>query len=166
MLLPGGGDELQGIKRGIVELADLILVNKADGHMASVAANSAADYHNALQFLHPRSSHWRPKVATCSAVEGKGVKDVWNVVERYRNVMSEAGALHANRASQARAWLWSATAEALLGELKDHPGVRQRMDDLEQSVANGDLPASVAAYELVDLFRSESLNQHQKEHTL
>ena len=82
LLLPGGGDELQGIKRGIVELADLIVVNKADGEMSAAAERAAADYRNALHFLRPRSAHWSVPVATCSALEGRGIDQIWKLVDR------------------------------------------------------------------------------------
>jgi len=77
--LPGGGDELQGIKRGIMELADLILINKADGELKALAGRSAADYRNALRLLHPRSANWKVEVQTCSARDGRGIAEVWGV---------------------------------------------------------------------------------------
>ncbi len=152
LLLPGGGDELQGIKRGIVELADLILVNKADGEMTAAAAHSAAEYANALRFLHPRAADWRVPVDTCSAVEGHGIPEVWRQVCRYRELLSRDGALAARRAAQARAWMWAETAETLVAQLKTHPQVQEQVAALEDAVTEGRLPPTVAAGELIGTF--------------
>jgi LAO/AO transport system kinase len=121
LLLPGGGDELQGIKRGIVELADLIVVNKADGDLAAAAQRAAADYRSALRFLRPRSARWEVPVETCSALDGRGIDQVWTLVEQYRATMTASGDLGAARAAQARRWLWSETAESLMTLLREDP---------------------------------------------
>jgi LAO/AO transport system kinase len=152
LLLPGGGDELQGIKRGIVELADLIVVNKADGDLASAAGRSAADYRGALGFLQPRHPHWQVSVETCSALENEGVERVWRVIERYRDTMTANGCFEKARAAQASAWLWSETAETLLEALRRNPMIQDRIAALETAVANGDTSPAVAAHELVDKF--------------
>jgi len=149
LLQPGGGDELQGIKRGIVELADLVVVNKADGDMAAAAQRSAADYAAALRFLRARSAQWQVPVQTCSALTGEGIEAVWETVTRYRDTMTEADQLSSRRASQARAWLWSETAENLLARLRDDPSLAERLHELEGAVASGDLAPRVAARELV-----------------
>ncbi|MEW8021117.1 MAG: methylmalonyl Co-A mutase-associated GTPase MeaB, partial [gamma proteobacterium symbiont of Phacoides pectinatus] len=146
LLLPGGGDDLQGIKRGIMELADLILVNKADGELAATANHSASDYLHALKLLHPRTRNWRVPVKTCSALEGRGIEAAWEVVERYRRTLEASGELLQRRAEQARSWMWSETAESLLAAL------RQRISELEREVMAGRLPATVAARQLLDLF--------------
>lgn len=152
LLLPGGGDELQGIKRGIVELADLIVVNKADGDLAALAQRSAADYRNALRFLHPRSVRWEVPVETCSAIEGQGVDRIWALIEKYRDTMRASGDFAAARASQAQRWLWSETAESLLALLREDPAAAARMQTLEQAVAAGTLSPRVAAQELAQNF--------------
>lgn len=155
LLLPGGGDELQGIKRGIVELADLIVVNKADGDLAAAAQRSAADYRNALRFLRPRSARWQVPVETCSALEGRGIDRVWEVIGAYRAARSASGELRANRAEQSRKWLWSETAEALLEILKSDGGIATRIAELEKAVAEGRTSPRVAAQELVAGFWKE-----------
>ncbi len=149
LLQPGGGDELQGIKRGIVELADIVVVNKADGDMAAAAQRSAADYAAALRFLRARSAKWQVPVQTCSALTGEGIEAVWETVTRYRDTMTQAGELSSRRASQARAWLWSETAENLLAHLRDDPTLAERLRELEGAVASGNLAPRVAARELV-----------------
>jgi LAO/AO transport system kinase len=155
LLLPGGGDELQGIKRGIVELADLIVVNKADGDLAAAAQRAAADYRNALRFLRPRTARWQVTVETCSALEGRGIDRIWQVIGEYRAAMTASGDLMATRAEQARKWLWSETAEALLESLKSDPDVARQVAELEQAVAAGRTSPRVAAQTLVDQFRKK-----------
>lgn len=153
LLLPGGGDELQGIKRGIMELADLILVNKADGDQQAAANRTVADYRMAVHFLHPRSRHWQVQVQPLSALKGQGVNEVWETVESYRKALSEADEIDARRVAQARAWMWSETADSLLTELKESDSVKALVHTLEQDVTNGKLPATVAAKKLIDAFR-------------
>jgi LAO/AO transport system kinase len=152
LLLPGGGDELQGIKRGIVELADLIVVNKADGDLAAAAQRAAGDYRSALRFLRPRSARWEVPVETCSALEGRGIDEIWTLIEQYRATMTASGDLGAARAAQARRWLWNETVESLMALLREDPLVRQRIQELEEAVAAGRVSPRVAARELVHNF--------------
>lgn len=156
LLLPGGGDELQGIKRGIVERADLILVNKADGELATAAARAAADYRNALRLLQPRSSHWEVPVQTCSALHEQGIAAAWQTMLRFQNIMIASGELAACRAAQARAWLWSEIAADLLDSLQTDPAMRQRVGQIEAAVTAGQASPRVAARQLVDLFLARS----------
>ncbi|WXG53146.1 MAG: methylmalonyl Co-A mutase-associated GTPase MeaB [Candidatus Sedimenticola sp. (ex Thyasira tokunagai)] len=121
LLIPGGGDDLQGIKRGIMELADLILMNKADGDQEARANHSAADYIAALSLLHPRTRNWQVPVKICSALEGRGITEVWEVVGNYRDTLTASGELTERRAEQARSWMWSETADSLLTSLRKHP---------------------------------------------
>ncbi len=156
MLLPGGGDELQGIKRGIMELADLILVNKSDGDQQDVASRTVSDYQMALHFLHPRSRHWQAKVQAISALKNQGVNEVWETVEEYRAALGEAGEIESRRAAQSRAWMWSETADALLSELKANQSVKSLVDPLEQDVMKGKTTPTIAARKLIDAFRKLS----------
>ena len=153
LLLPGGGDELQGIKRGIMELADLILVNKADGDQQAAAERTVADYRTAVHFLHPRSRHWQVQVQPLSALRGRGVDEVWQTVEEYRAALTDVGEILARRAAQARQWMWSETADSLLAELKASDAVKAMVGALEQDVTEGRLPATVAAKKLIEAFR-------------
>jgi LAO/AO transport system kinase len=152
LLLPGGGDELQGIKRGIVELADVVVVNKADGEMAAAAQRAAGDYAAALRFLRARCAQWEVPVLTCSALEGSGMHEVWNTVVRYRDTMTACGELAARRAHQARAWLWSETAASLMALLQEDATLQTRLRELEAAVAAGETAPRVAARELVEKF--------------
>lgn len=152
LLLPDAGDELQGIKRGIVELADLVLVNKADGELAAHAERTAAEYANALRLLRPRSASWKVPVLTCSALTGAGVPEVWSTVERYRAKLDESGELESRRAEQARAWLWGEVSTNLVDALKADPEVRKQLHEVEALVANGTMTPLAAARRLIATF--------------
>ncbi|MDX2349055.1 MAG: methylmalonyl Co-A mutase-associated GTPase MeaB [Porticoccus sp.] len=153
MLLPGGGDELQGIKRGIMELADLVLVNKSDGDQQAAANRTVADYGMALHFLHPRSRHWQAKVQALSALNNQGVDEVWQSVEEFREALGNAGEIDSRRAAQSRAWMWSETADALLTELKESDAVKSLVAGLEKEVTQGRIAPTIAARTLIDAFR-------------
>lgn len=152
LLLPGGGDELQGIKRGIMELADLILVNKADGELLPAARRAAADYRLALGLLQPRSKNWRVPVQLCSAITGAGIAQVWETVGAYRQALTESGELATRRAAQAKTWLWQEMADNLLAALKAHPEVRARLPVLEAEVMAGKLAPTLAAERVLGVF--------------
>ncbi len=152
MLLPGGGDELQGIKRGIVELADLILVNKADGNMALTAEVSVTDYRNALMFMHPRSANWEVPVEGCSALDGEQTAKTWEIMERFRESQQQDGLIEKTRAEQARNWMWNEIRNGLVERLKATPEVTARIKELEQAVTANKLSPTSAADELMDIF--------------
>ena len=151
LLPPAGGDDLQGIKKGVVELADLLVVNKADGEFGAAANRAAADYANALRLLHPAMAQWMPEVRTCSAVEGTGIAEVWETVGRFRAAVGEAG-MAQRRATQARAWLWNEVGETLMSALRSHPDVRRQVAPLEREVERGTLTPSAAARRLLEAF--------------
>jgi len=154
LLLPGGGDELQGVKRGIMELADLVVVNKADGDLAAAAERSASEYANAIRLLHPAASDWIPPVLTCSSLENTGIDEVRETTEAYRAQAQAGGALEARRAAQARRWMWGEVDEHLLAGFQRHPAVRERLESLEQKVADAEITPSAAAQTLLEAFRS------------
>ena len=145
LLAPGGGDDLQGIKKGIVELADLIVVNKADGDLAPAAERARRDYAAALQFLRTPVGGWRPKVMKCSAMDGTGIADVWEAVEAYRAGAEADGSLLARRADQASQWMWNEITETLLHRLRDDRDLRAHIDGLERQVRDGAVSPSEAA---------------------
>jgi LAO/AO transport system kinase len=152
LLLPAGGDELQGLKKGIVELADLLVINKADGELEAAAGRAAAEYASALNLLRPATPHWRPPVLTCSALTGRGVAEVWQTVGRFRRVQGEHGAFEAKRARQAKAWMWNEVSESLLAALRADPEVARRLARLEAEVTAGRITPSAAALGLLDGF--------------
>lgn len=152
LLLPAAGDELQGIKRGIVELADLVVVNKADGELSAVASRAAADYRNALRLLQPRWEDWEVQVETCSALEGHGIDSIWAVVETFRNQREASGDLARVRARQSVTWLWSELSENLLELMRQDEALKQQIAALEKAVATGDASPRVAAFQLINEF--------------
>ncbi len=145
LLAPAGGDELQGIKRGVMELADIVVVNKADGDLLPAARAAAAAHRRALHLQRPRSVAWVPEVLVCSAATGDGVHGVWAAIERHRAALAATGQLERRRAEQARGSLWSDVGEGVVASLRDSDQGRAA----EHDVASGRLPASVAAARLV-----------------
>jgi LAO/AO transport system kinase len=152
LLLPGAGDELQGIKRGIMELADLILVNKADDDLQVLAGRAAADYRGALTLLHPRSADWKVEVQTCSARDGVGIAEAWEVALKHREMLDASGEFTARRAAQARDWMWSEVSENLIAALQSDPQVREQIPALEAAASEGRIPPTVAARLLLEIF--------------
>lgn len=153
LLPPAGGDELQGIKKGIVELADLIVVNKADGDLVAAARHAVAEYRHALHMLRPASPHWRVPVLSCSAITGAGVPEVWDAVGRYRAALGPTGGIARRRAEQARAWMWSEIRESLVAAFTADPAVRGALAGLEADVAAGRTTPGLAARLLLERFR-------------
>jgi LAO/AO transport system kinase len=156
VLAPGAGDELQGIKRGVVELADIVVVNKADGELASAAKHVAADYGSALHLVRPRTPGWTPRVLLVSAIEGRGVDELWNVINEFRTTLDQSGALARRRADQAREWMWSEVSESLLDELRRDAQVAALAERLERDVAEGSVSPTAAAQEMLRAFRTSA----------
>jgi LAO/AO transport system kinase len=153
LLQPGAGDELQGIKKGVLELADLLLVNKADGEQLAEAARTQAEYTHALGLLHPTSEHWSPRVQTASALTGDGVDAFWQAVLEHEEALFASGERELRRREQAGAWLWRLLREGLESAFREHPAVREALPGLEQGVKDQDLTAPHAARQLLDTFR-------------
>ncbi|WJR80730.1 methylmalonyl Co-A mutase-associated GTPase MeaB [Bradyrhizobium sp. NP1] len=153
LMLPGAGDELQGIKKGLVELADMIAINKADGDNIKRANHAAADYRSALHILKPRSEHWHPPVLTYSAMTGKGIPELWQKVLDHRTAMNASGEFASRRREQQVKWMWSMLEQRLLARLRAEPSVRARVKKLEAEVADGRLTPAVAAERLADMLR-------------
>lgn len=152
LLAPGAGDELQGIKRGIVELADLIVVNKADGDLAAAAERARRDYASALHMLRPASALWTPRVVKCSAATGEGVDDVWEQITAYREAPGMDDDTASRRRHQARAWMWSEVRETLIARLAKARRVGDLMADCEAAVAAGEQTPTEAAQAILDGF--------------
>ena len=153
MLSPGGGDELQGIKRGIMELADLVLVNKSDGDQLAAADRTVSDYQLALNFLHDRSVNWQAKIQAVSALTNQGIDAVWSSVTEYQSLLEAAGEIDSRRTAQSCAWMWSETSDELLTELRQSKSVIALVEDLEREVKEGLLPPTIAAKRLIKAFR-------------
>jgi LAO/AO transport system kinase len=151
LMLPGAGDELQGIKRGLLELVDVIAVNKADGPTRSAAELAAQQYRLALQSLARRDDE-QPVVLTCSGLYQDGVDAVWEAVERRYNLLEASGKLRDRRRRQNLSWLWSLVQDQLRESIRTHPGVTAIRNDLEQEVLEGTTPASAAARRILEAF--------------
>ncbi len=155
LLSPAGGDELQGLKRGVMELADLVLINKADGELLPAARRAQADYQAALQLLRPASPAWTPEVMTCSALLGEGIATVWDAILRHREALERSGELAAKRTRQTRSWLWAEVQAGLIDALRADPGTAELLNELERAVSAGQLLPSRAARQLITRFRSQ-----------
>ncbi|MEQ8402479.1 MAG: methylmalonyl Co-A mutase-associated GTPase MeaB [Roseitalea porphyridii] len=155
MLPPGGGDELQGIKKGIVELADAVIVNKADGDLKPAADRAVAEYYAALGLLRPANPNWRPPVLRCSALLGEGIDEVWQTVQRHREVMEAGDARSGKRAAQAGAWMWAEIADGLMRRFKEHPEVARQLAGMEREVRAGKITPAAAARRLVSLLSQD-----------
>ena len=154
LLSPGAGDDLQGVKRGIVELADIVVVNKADGDLAAAAERSATDYASALHLLRPRTEGWEVRVERVSALLGEGIDRVWAIVEEHQAALRASGALDARRADQACDWMWSEVDDGLLDALASDPAVAAEMSALEHDVRAGAISPTAAAQRILRRFLS------------
>src|SRR6476619_300079 len=151
LMLPGAGDELQGIKKGLVELADMIAINKADGDNVKRAQTAAAEYRAALHILTPRSPNWTPPVLTYSALTGNGIAELWEQVLLHRERMTRSGEQAQRRREQQVKWMWSMLEERLFSRLKSDAKVRARLPAIETAVAEGRLAATLAVEEIAAL---------------
>ncbi|MBT2366063.1 methylmalonyl Co-A mutase-associated GTPase MeaB [Streptomyces sp. ISL-10] len=146
------GDQLQGIKKGVLELADVIAVNKADGPHERDARSAARELAGALRLMHPADAAWTPPVLSCSAREESGLDAVWERLEQHRTVLESTGRLAAKRRDQQIDWTWAMVRDALVERLHRHPAVRDLAPDVEQRVREGKLTATLAAERLLEAF--------------
>ncbi len=153
LMLPGAGDELQGIKKGILEHADLIAVNKADGPNLGKAREAARDYMAAVRLLQPAHPDWTPPVVMCSGLTGDGLGELWAEIRRHREIMSESGALEQRRADQRVGWMWAMVDDGLRSRLRADPAVAVMVDDLADDVRSDRITAAAAAQRLLDAHR-------------
>lgn len=152
LLLPGAGDELQGIKRGIVEMADLVAVNKADGDREMMAKQSKAYYKNALHLFPSKESQWTPQVVTCSALSKMGISDIWQLIMDYQQFTKENNFFHENRQAQSKYWLHETIDQALKKHFYNHPSVLDHLNGIENAVLKGQISSFKAAEELLKYF--------------
>ncbi|MEV6422496.1 methylmalonyl Co-A mutase-associated GTPase MeaB [Streptomyces sp. NPDC051662] len=144
------GDQLQGIKKGVLELADVIAVNKADGPHERDARSAARELAGALRLMHPADAAWTPPVLSCSAREGSGLDTVWERLEQHRAVLGADGRLDRKRRDQQVDWTWAMVRDHLLDRLREHPGVRELAPALEREVRDGTLTATLAADRIIE----------------
>tara|TARA_A100001388_G_scaffold155748_1_gene115948 strand:+ start:155 stop:1123 length:969 start_codon:yes stop_codon:yes gene_type:complete len=149
LLLPGGGDELQGIKKGILELADAILINKADGESENLANKTRLHYQSALSLL-TQSGFWSPEVRACSALERSGIAEAWEMVRRFHDEALAAGHLASMRSEQNLQWMWQLTDQLLRQQITDHPTLTTRLSAIEAEVGAATLTPLSAAQRIID----------------
>ncbi|MGY3528659.1 methylmalonyl Co-A mutase-associated GTPase MeaB [Bradyrhizobium sp. USDA 4452] len=151
LMLPGAGDELQGIKKGLVELADMIAINKADGDNLKRANLAAADYRSALHILAPRSEHWHPPVETYSALTGAGLDRLWQKILEHRTAMSASGEFETRRREQQVKWMWSMLESRIMARLRSDASIRAKVKKMEAEVAGGRISPAVAAEQIAEM---------------
>jgi LAO/AO transport system kinase len=155
LMLAGAGDQLQGIKKGVLELADAVVINKADGDNIAKADKARREYEAALHLLNPVSPSWSPPVRTCSALTLTGINAVWELVGDHREKLTATGELEEKRRGQALDWMWALVEEGLRDRFQRHPGVQARLPSLGREVAAGRTAATRAARELLFLLDKE-----------
>ena len=144
------GDQLQGIKKGVLELADIVVVNKADGEHAAEAKAAARELTGAMRLIHPRETLWRPPVLTMSALHGTGLAELWDTVLKHRQVLTDAGEFEARRRAQQVDWTWSMVRDTVLDRVLSHPAVKKIRAEVERQVRDGELTPALAAQQLLD----------------
>src|SRR5919201_1549823 len=151
LMLSGAGDELQGLKKGVIEIADMLAINKADGDNIKRAQAAAAEYRAALHILSPRSRTWSPPVVTYSALTGAGIAELWDSILDHRRRMTNSGELDARRREQQVKWMWAMLEERVFVRRKSTPAVRAKLPRIEAAVAAGRMSPAIAVEEIVSL---------------
>jgi LAO/AO transport system kinase len=144
------GDQLQGIKKGVLELADIVVVNKADGKHAIEADSAARELASAIRLIYPRETLWRPPVLTLSALHGDGLTTLWDTMLKHREVLTEAGDFQARRRAQQVDWTWSMVRDTVLDRVLSHPAVKGMRAEVERQVRDGELTPALAAQRILD----------------
>jgi len=155
LLITGAGDELQGIKKGIIELADALVINKADGDNRQRALAAQAEYQQALHYLTARSDGWTTRVLTCSALTGEGIANIWEMMQEFQQLAVNSGQFDARRREQARAWLRATVEETLYARFYQHPAVRKMLSTLDEAVSHRQIPIAIAAQQLLAVFDAQ-----------
>jgi LAO/AO transport system kinase len=152
LMLAGAGDELQGIKRGVMELADLVVVNKADGNNLAAAERARAEAQNALHYLPASASGWTPGALACSAQTGSGIPELWNAVLEHTALTKANGWFSRLRQDQTKKWMHEIIQRGLRQRFESHPAIRERMEALEQQVLDGRTTSFRAARTLLEMY--------------
>lgn len=144
------GDQLQGIKKGVLELADVIVVNKADGAHATEAKAAARELAAAIRLIYPRETLWRPPVLTMSAMEGEGLVELWDTILKHRDILTAAGEFEARRRAQQVDWTWAMVRDSVLDQVLNHPGVKGIRAEVERQVRAGEITPALASQRILD----------------
>ena len=155
LLIPGAGDELQGIKRGIVEMADIVAVNKSDGERLELAKKSKRAYINALHLFPPKESDWTPKVELCSATDKTGIEEIWTAVGDFQSHVIENGWLQENRKRQAKFWFMETIKDSLFSSFFQNPAIQATFHTMEEQVLESQISPFKAAHDLLKKFLPE-----------
>ena len=156
LMLAGAGDELQGIKRGIMEMADVIAINKTDSSPAKQVRQAIREYKNALHLYPPTKSGWEPKVTTCSALKESGIVEIWELIENYISLTSKNGFFEHNRNRQSRHWMYETIQQQLEEEFYNAPSVNEVIAQTEKDVLAGKISSFRAAQKLLDLYKNQN----------
>ncbi len=149
LMLAGAGDEIQGIKKGILELADAVAINKSDGDNIEKAEKARKDYETALHFLNPSTPTWTPPVLTCSSKEMTGINEIWKVILDHREKLSKSGELEEKRQKQALDWMWSLVEEGLKERFYKNSDIKKQLSKITRDVEKGMISPTAAAYKLL-----------------
>lgn len=152
LMITGAGDELQGMKKGVIELADAIVINKADGDNKQKALMAKVDYDRILHFLRPATEGWITKGHTCSAYTGEGVEDVWRMIKKFQEITSVSGIFERRRRTQMLSWVQTMVQEYLQTMFMNHPAVIEKKPQIEQDVIEGRISATMAVKHLIEIF--------------
>jgi LAO/AO transport system kinase len=144
------GDQLQGIKKGVLELADIVVVNKADGEHAAESKAAARELTGAIRLIYPRETLWRPPVLTMSALQGTGLSELWDTVAKHRQLLTDAGEFEVRRRGQQVDWTWSMVRDTVLDRVLSHPTVKKIRAEVERQVRDGELTPALAAQRILD----------------
>jgi LAO/AO transport system kinase len=155
LMLAGAGDELQGIKRGIMEMADTIAINKIDEAGEKAVSQAVREYKNALHLYPETKSGWKPKVTTCSALTGKGIPNLWEIILEYVQLTKKSSYFEENRNRQAKHWMYDTITNRLTEHFYDNPAVKKKQQKIEQQVLKGEMSSFKAAQKLLDLYFRE-----------
>ncbi|KAI0210127.1 Methylmalonic aciduria type A protein, mitochondrial [Lamellibrachia satsuma] len=156
LIPPAGGDELQGIKKGIVEVADLIAVNKSDGNLVMAAKIIESEYRSATRFIQPKNPYWRTKVKRISSRTKEGIPQLWKTMEEFRDLMMQNGELERRRKHQFLIWMWNYIQQHILQVFRSYPAVQAQLKDVEEKVSKGVMTAGYAADILMREFTKSS----------
>lgn len=152
LMLTGAGDELQGIKKGVIEIADALLINKADGENKDRALIAKGEFNRVLHYLQPATPGWETKAYMCSSLTCEGIPEIWAVIENFRERMTRSGVLQSRRQAQSLNWMQSMTADYLRAHFYSHPDVAKALPDVEGKVARGELSATSAVQQLIAIY--------------
>ncbi|GIT04460.1 MAG: ATPase/protein kinase [Deltaproteobacteria bacterium] len=154
MMLPNAGDELQGIKKGVLELADLIVVNKSDGLQESLAITTQSEYRKAMQLISSSKTSWEPQILRCSALEKKGMNTIWEIVKNFREALQNSGEWEKQRKNQSEKWMWTLVEEGLLNNFHKNKIIQKTIPEIEKSVVSGEILPANAARKLLEMWQS------------